>query len=88
MYPVVKTYVIKNDKIKFSNRSFSLLLLSDFHGDTDVGHIYSILKTAEELKPDIIFSSGDMILSKTDSSIKEYEGCCSGRASGIWSARK
>ena len=46
MYPVVKTYVIKNDKIKFSNRSFSLLLLSDFHGDTDVGHIYSILKTA------------------------------------------
>ena len=74
MYPVVKTYVIKNDKIKFSNRSFSLLLLSDFHGDTDVGHIYSILKTAEELKPDIIFSSGDMILSKTDSSIKEVIG--------------
>ena len=25
---------------------------------------------------------------KTDSSIKEHEGCCSGGASGIWSARK
>lgn len=59
---VISDYIIETDKVKLGNKAFKIIQLSDLHNKKFGKNNIKIVKKINEIKPDIIVMTGDMIL--------------------------